>query len=90
MMRIITPDLSLRTFLEGKSDLTFVSMSKILRPHFGELNATTLYTKLSNPKQTQNESAREFVIRLMALRHKILFESLMQERFFHALLVWFI
>ena len=45
--------------MEGKSYLTLVSMSKILRSHFGEPNATTLFSELSNVKQTQNESAQE-------------------------------
>ena len=76
VVKSIVPDLSLRTYLEGKSDLTLVSMSKMLRSHFGEPNATTTsFTKLRNAKQTQDESAQEFVIRLMALCQNILFVS---------------
>ena len=72
-------------------------MSKLPRSHFGEPNATTLFTELRNAKQTQNESAQKFVIRLMALRQKVLFvsnedrcgysEDLVQDRFLHAMLV---
>ena len=59
-------------------------------------DTTTLITKLSNAKQTQNESAQEFIIKLMALRPKILFvsnedrceygEGLAQDRFLHGFL----
>ena len=75
MVRSIAPNLSLRTYMEGKSDLTLVSVSKILRSNFGEPYATTLFTELSNSKKIQNESAQEFVIRLMAFRQKVLFVS---------------
>ena len=56
---IVQLSISLRIYMEGKSYLTLVSMSKILRSHFGEPNATTLFSELSNVKQTQNESAQE-------------------------------
>ena len=50
-------------------------MSKILRSHSGEPNATTLFTELSSANQIQNESAQKFVMRLMSYRQKILFVS---------------
>ena len=56
---IVQLSISLRIYMEGKSYLTLVSMSKILRSHFGEPNATTLFSELSNVKQTQNEPAQE-------------------------------
>ena len=96
MVRSIASDLSLRTW-KGPLDLSLVSMSKILRFHFGESHATTLFTELRNAKQTQDESAQEFAIRLIALHQKILFvpnegsyrysEGLVQDRFLHAILL---
>ena len=50
-------------------------MSSILRSHFKEPNATTLFTGLSNSKQLLSESAQEFVARLMSLRQNMLFIS---------------
>ena len=71
-------------------------MSKILRSHFKELDATALFNLLGSTCQKHNESAQEFVIRLMSLRQKVLFVSkedsyrydhrLVQKRFVHALL----
>ena len=72
-------------------------MSKILRSHSGEPNATTLFTELSSANQIQNESAQKFVMRLMSYRQKILFvsnedmcgysEGLVQDGFLHPILV---
>ena len=75
VVKSIDPDLALRTYLEGKEDLTLKSLSKILRTHFKEANATTLFNELSNAKQLPSESAQEFVVRIMSLRQKILFVS---------------
>ena len=50
-------------------------MSSILRSHFKEPNATSLFTGLSNSQQLLPESAQEFVVSLMSLRQKMLFIS---------------
>ena len=50
-------------------------MSRILRSHFKEPNATSLFTELSNSKQLPSECAQKYVVRLMSLRQKILFIS---------------
>ena len=47
----------------------------MLRAHFKEKDATTLFISLGTAKQQNSESAQEFVIRLMALKQKILFVS---------------
>ena len=96
VVRAITPDLQLRSFLEGKSELTLPKLRRILRAHFQEQDPTTLFNTLSNAVQTGSESALEFVIRLMNLRQKILFvskevdnrfqysEMLLQNQFLHS------
>lgn len=97
VIRSISPDLPLRSYLEGKEIKDIASLSKILRTHFKEPNSTALFTQLSNSRQTSTESAQDYVIRLMALRQKILFVNkeetcnysidLIQNRFVHAVLV---
>ena len=96
-MKSIAPDLALRTYLEGKNNLNLKALRRILRSHFKQPNATSLFTELSNSKQLPSESAKEFAVRLVSLRQKILFiskedncgqsEALVQNRFLHAILV---
>ena len=97
VIKSMAPDLALRTYLEGKDNLNLKTLSRTLRSHFKEPNATSLFTELSNSKQLPSESAQEFVARLMSLRQKILFiskedncgysEALVQDHFLHAILV---
>lgn len=67
VIKSISPDCQLRSYLEGRANLPLTSLSKVLRSHFKEKDATTLFTSLSNSKQGNHESAHEFVIRLMSL-----------------------
>ena len=97
VIKSIAPDLTLRTYLEGKDNLSLKTLSRIFRSHFKEPNATSLFTELCNSKQLPSESAQEFVGRLMSLRQKMLFiskedncgysEALVQDRFLHTILV---
>ena len=96
VVRAVSPDLQLRSFLEGKADLTLQSLRRILRAHFQEQDPTTLFNSLSNSSQQSTETALDFVIRLMNLRQKILFvskevdnrfeysEPLLQKQFLHS------
>ena len=97
VIKSVAPDLALRTYLEGKENLNFKTLSMILRSHFKEPKATSLFTELTNSKQLPSEPAQRFVARLMSLQHKILLiskqdncghsEALAQDRFLHAILV---
>ena len=97
VIKSISPDLPLRSYLEGKQTMDIASLSKILRSHIKEPNSTALFSQLSNSRQTSTESAQEYVIRLMSLHQKVLFFSceetcsysfdLIQNRFVHAVLV---
>ena len=97
VIKSIAPDVGLRTYLEGKDNLNLKTLSRILRSHFKEPNATSLFTELSNDKQRPSESAQEFVVRIMSLRQKILFiskedscgysEAFVQDCYLHAVLV---
>ena len=75
VIKSIASDSALRTYLEGKDNLNLKTMSRILRSHFKEPNATSLFTELSNSKQLPSECAQKYVVRLMSLRQKILFIS---------------
>ena len=96
VIKSIAPDLHFE-HLEGKGNSNLKTLSRILRPHFKEPNATSLFTELSNSKQLPSESAQEFVVRLMSFRQKILFiskedkcrysETIVQDRFLHTVLV---
>ena len=97
VIKSIAPDVGLRTYLEGKDNLNLKTLSRILRSHSKEPNATSLFTELSNDKQLPSESPQEFVVRIMSLRQKILFvskedscgysETFVQNCYLHAVLV---
>lgn len=75
MIRDITPGLQLCSYLEGKADLTLPTLRCILRCHYQEKSGTDLYKQLSSEMQGTKEPPRNFVIRAMDLRQKILFAS---------------
>ena len=70
----ISPSLNLRSYLEGKTDLTLPQLRRILRAHF-ECHATELYTELSNAAQHSSVSVQNFVVRLMDMKQKVIFAS---------------
>ena len=74
VVRAVSPDLKLRSFLEGKADLTLQNLRRILRAHFREEDPTTLFNALSNTSQQTIESPLDSVIRLMNLRKYCLYQ----------------
>ena len=62
VIKAINPALSLRSYLEGKSDLTLAKMRRILRSHYQERTATELYHQLSSTVQKVTEKPQEFLI----------------------------
>lgn len=65
----------MRSYLEGKTDLTLTNLRQILGAHYAEKDATVLYQQLTKAAQGQNETPLEFLIRVLDLRQKILFAS---------------
>ena len=61
VIRITSPDISLRGLLEGKLDLTLAKLRKLLRVHFHEQGASKLFTELTNAVQTGSQGATELV-----------------------------
>lgn len=75
VVRAISPGLKLRSYLEGRTDLTLTSLRQVLRAHYAETDATVLYQQLTKATQGANETPLEFLIRVLDLRQKILFAS---------------
>jgi len=96
VIKSINPSLELRAYLEGRTNLTYQSLTTTLRSRYKELDVPSLFTTLSTRRQLGHENAQEFTMRLMTLKQKILFVSqedpcgyspeLVQERFMHAML----
>ena len=74
-IKAISPGLNLRSYLEGKTDITLPQLRRILRAHFSGHDATELYTELSSAVQHSSESVQNFVVRLMDMRQKVIFAS---------------
>lgn len=75
VIRAISPGLQLRSYLEGKQNLTLPTLRRILRSHFQEKNATELYKQLTSESQGNKETPQNFLMRVLDLRQKILFAS---------------
>lgn len=75
VIRAITPGLQLRSYLEGKTDLTLPMLRRILRSHYQEKNATELNKQLTAESQRPKETPQSFLIPVLDMRQKILFAS---------------
>lgn len=95
VIKAITPGISLRVYLENKSDLDLSSLLAVMRSHYKEKDSTSVFTEMSNAAQLPTETAHEFAIRLMSLRQRVLLLSreedcpydlrLVKKRFLYAL-----
>lgn len=98
VIRAISPGMQLRSYLEGKTNLTLPTLRRILRCHYQEKSATELYKQLTSEVQGVKETPQNFLIRTFDLRQKILFASqesesglqydpgLVQKMFLHTVL----
>ncbi len=75
VIRAIAPGMQLRSYLEGKTNLTLPTLRRILRAHFQERGATELYKQLTSEVQSSKETPQSFLVRCLDLRQKILFAS---------------
>ena len=95
VIRAMTPGSTLRNYLEGYVGMDLKFLIKVLRSHFKEKDATSVFTEMSNAVQQSSENELEFCMRLMGLRQKVLTLSkeedcayeakLVQTKFQHAL-----
>ena len=71
VIKAINLALSLRSYLEGKADLTLAKLRRIMRSHYQERTATELYHQWSSTVQQPKEKPQEFLIRLLYLKQKV-------------------
>ena len=72
-IKAIEQSSKLRSYLEGKADLTFPVLRKILRSHFGEPSYAERYRQLTSAVQEPRETPQQFLVRVMDLRKNIIF-----------------
>lgn len=75
VVKAVTPGLQLRSYLEGREDLTLPVLKRLLRAHFQERSATELYQELCNVSQGTQESPQSFLLRALSLKQGVLFAS---------------
>ncbi len=75
VIQAIIPGVSLRSYLESRTDLTLPAIKQILRAHFVEKDATELYHSLTRAVQEPKEIPIQFLVRAMDLRQRILSAS---------------
>lgn len=75
VIHAVNPSLKLRSYLEGKADLTLATLIQILRAHYAENDATVLYQQLTKAVQGPGETALDFLVQVLDLRQKVLFAS---------------
>lgn len=63
VIRAISPGMQLRSYLEGKANLTLPTLRRILRSHYQEKSATDLYKQLTSEVQGIKEASQNFLIR---------------------------
>lgn len=75
VIRSVSAGLKLRSYLEGKTDLTLATLRQILRAHYAEKDATVLYQQLTEAVQGPYETSLDCLVRVLDLRQKVLFAS---------------
>lgn len=75
VVRVISPDISLRGLLEGRVGMTLPILKKMLRSHYEEAGATSLYNQLTQLSQGNDQRPQDFVVDLMNLSQVVLFVS---------------
>eukprot|EP00794_Sanderia_malayensis_P021110 gene21110-23176_t len=75
VINAISPQLHLRSYLEGMKNLSLKELRQILRSHYCEKSATEAYQELTNVVQEPNETALNFLMRALKLRQHILLAS---------------
>ena len=75
IIKSIAPGLPLKDYLEAMRETGLPTVIKIIRANYQEKNASELYASLSSLLQTPNEEPKNFLLRALNLREKILFAS---------------
>ena len=75
VIRAISLNSSLRSYVETLSNLSLPKLRKILRVHYREKSASELYQQLATIFQHPKETAQQFLLRALDLRNKVGFAS---------------
>lgn len=65
VIRAVISVSSLRSYLDGRQEMSLPTLRGILRPHYAEKNSTELYTELASSVQSAKETGSEFLMRTM-------------------------
>lgn len=71
VIKAIKPGTNLRNYLEIKPNISENAFIKILRSHYNEKDASSVFQEMSNCTQLSTESELEFCLRVMSLREKV-------------------
>ena len=95
VIKAIKPGSNLRNYLESKIDISETAFIKILRSHFKEKDASSVFQEMSNSSQSSSESELDFCLRVMSLRERVMTlsaeeectfdEVLVRKKFFHTM-----
>ena len=72
VIKAIKPGSTLRNYLESRVDISESAFIKILRAHFKEKDASSVFQEMCNTCQSGDESELDFCMRVMSLRDKVL------------------
>lgn len=75
VIRAISPNLKLRSYLETMKELTLAKLRQMLRAHYKQKSGTELYQELTTMCQSPKETPQDFLIRALDLRQQVLFAS---------------
>ena len=64
----ISPELSVRGYLEALQGVTLSKVKQIMRDHFKEMGSTELYLSLVNMAQLPDEDPQEFLMWALNVR----------------------
>ena len=93
VIRAIKPGSNLRNYLESRDNISETAFVQILRSHFKEKDATSVFHEMSNCVQSASEFELDFCLRVTSLRERVVMLSgeeqcpfdvvLLKKRFFH-------
>ena len=95
VIRSIKAGSNLRNYLESRVNISETAFIQMLRSHFKEKDATSVFHEMSNCVQLASESELDFCLRVMSLRERIVMlsgeegcpfdDALLKKRFFHTI-----
>ena len=75
VIRVVSPSLQLRSYLEMIQDLTLTRLRLIMKAHIKQKSGTELHHELSNLRQEASDIHQDFLVRAMSLRQQVVFVS---------------